>query len=105
MRRLRRDEYGDIPRHRLARWEQLLMYRICDLLGIGWETSDKTGLAPPAWTVEPELRVRCSDRLDHLEARVAELESETDEGTEEQTDGAAETHLVSGVKSRVEWCC
>ena len=70
MRRLRRG-YNKTPR-----WEQLL-YRICDLLGIGWETSEH------GW-----LRLRDKNpskgsvlyRLDQLEGRVAELESEADEG-------------------------
>ena len=70
MRRLRRG-YNRTPR-----WEQLL-YRICDLLGIGWETSEHGRLRlrdgnPPKGTV--------LNRLDLLEARVAELESDADEG-------------------------
>lgn len=70
MRRLRRG-YNRTPR-----WEQLL-YRICDLLGIGWETSEhgwlrlRDGNAPKGTVLY---------RLDHLEARVSELESEADEG-------------------------
>ena len=54
-----------------------MLYRICDLLGIGWETSEHGRLRlrdknPPKGTV--------LNRLDLLEARVAELESEDDEG-------------------------
>ena len=77
MRLRRRDEYGDIPRHRLARWHQLLMC-LCDLFGVGWE-QDKTGLVRLRGLLKPS-KGSVLDRIDQLEARVAELEAETDEG-------------------------
>lgn len=74
--RLRRNRDGDSERNRLPRWEQLLLC-LCDLLGVGWETNQD------GW-----LRLRDKnpskgsvlDRLDQLEARVAEVEAENAEG-------------------------
>ena len=77
MRLRRRDEYGDVPRRRLARWHQLLMC-LCDLLGVGWE-QHKTGLVVLRGLMKPS-KGSVLDRIDQLEARVAELEAEGDEG-------------------------
>ena len=64
---------------RTAGWVQLL-HRVCDLLGVGWETNQNGRLRlraknPPKGSV--------LYRLDRLEARVAEVEAGNTRGAED----------------------